>query len=396
MYFNGYQRADGTVGIRNYVVIIPAVTCANEIAYQLSEMIPGTIPLCHMFGCIYGGDDRTRGRKGIVGLGTNPNVYAALVVGVGCEAYSAPVVAKEIAKTGKKVECLVSAQFNDLDELFAKGKIFLRQMLSEAAKQERVSCSVSSLSVGMKCGGSGSISLLSNNPAVGRAADMIVAEGGTVLISETAELIGAESMLAARAANAEVAQALRNCVGKLENEIYRHGIDILGSEPTSGNIISGLTTIEEKSLGSIAKGGSTTLMGVLDYADRPDGKGLYFMDSEAAAGPLFAGYLAAGTQLAVYSLAGGIQARFRGMPSCASGIKTLPTIKVLGSNEDENQKRFFDVYCGDILTGEASLDEAGQRVFDSIIRTASGELSYTEKHSHYNETIRFYLNGLVM
>lgn len=396
MQFKGYKRPDGSVGIRNHVVIIPAVTCANEMAYRLSELVSGTVPLCHMFGCIYGGEDRIRGRKCIVGLGANPNVYAALVVGVGCEAYSTSMIVKEIAKTGKPVKGLVASNYDDLEQLFEEGKLFLEEMVAAAAEQEREDCDVSSLTIALKCGGSGAISLLSNNPAVGKAVDRIVAEGGTAILSETAELIGAESMLSARAISEKVACDLRECVGKLQREIERHGIDILGSEPTSGNIISGLTTIEEKSLGSVAKGGTSPLMGVLDYADKPDGKGLYFMDSEAAAGPVFAGMIAAGAQIAVYSLAGGIQAKFGSMPSFASGIVTLPTIKVLGSSENERQKPYFDAYCGDVLTGKMSLDEAGDQVLHAILNAASGEKTYTEAHAHYNETIRFYTNGLVM
>lgn len=392
----GYPRADGTAGIRNYTVVVPAVTCANDMAFQLAQSVEGCIALCHSYGCIAVGEDRVRGRRGIVGLGINPNIFAALVVGVGCEAYAAKTIAEQIGQSGTLVKCLVAKDYPDLDDLFAEGRTFLSQAVAQARAQQRTACPLSRLTLGLKCGGSGSVSLLSNNPAVGRAVDLLIGEGGTAILSETAELIGAEKILAQRAASRQVADDVYACVGRLEQEITRHGIDILGSEPTPGNIISGLTTIEEKSLGSVAKGGTTPLQGVLEYGQRPDGHGLYFMDSEAAAGPLFAGMIAAGAQLSVFSLAGGMQARFRGMPSCAAGIPTLPVIKVLGSNEDADQRNFYDAYTGDILTGVCSIEQAGERIFETILAVASGEATYTEQHSRYQETIRFYMNGLVM
>lgn len=186
------------------------------------------------------------------------------------------------------------------------------------------------------------------------------------------------------------------CVKHMMDEIERYGVDILGSEPTQGNIKNGLTTIEEKSLGAILKGGTTSLVDVLEYGQKPDKTGLYFMDGTTQASQLFLGMFAAGAQIQIFSYAGGLPARIRGLPSYPPGLSTLPILKVLGSCADADEKEHFDVYAGGVLTAEESIDQVGQRIFDTILAVASGELCYTEKKRRYTEMLQVYADGLLM
>ena len=396
MKFNGFRRPDGTAGARNYVVIIPAINCANDPAFQLAQSVPGVIPLCHTYMCPYEKRDRDKAVRTLIGIGKNPNVYAVLVLGLGCEPVAGEEIADEIAKSGKPVLSLSVAKIG-YDAVMEQGKVFLTQCMKEAAELKREPCDVSDIIFGIKCGGSGALSIISNNSAVGRAADILVAEGGTVIFSETPEILGMEQMLASRAASEEVAQKILNCANRLKDQISYHGVDLLGSEPNKGNMASGLSTIEEKSLGAIAKGGTTPLVGFLEYGEAPKLKGLHFMDCESAGDPVYVGEAAAGAQLSALSLAGGMPAYIRGLASCGgAGLQTLPVFKVLGSNECPSEEKFFDVCVGSIIDGTESIDEAGERVFRKLLAVVSGEATVTEGLNKYYAPIAFYRNGLIV
>ncbi len=396
MKFNGYKRPDGSSGARNYVVIIPAINCANDLAYQLAMTVPGAIPLCHTYMCPYEKRDRDKAVRTLIGIGENPNVYAVLVIGPGCEPVAAEELAAGIAISGKPVLSLTINK-DGYDGVMANGRDFLVKCLAEAEHLKRQPCDVSDIILGIKCGGSGSLSLLSNNAAVGRAADLLIAEGGSVIFSETPEILGMEHTLAKRAVNEEVAGKLLGCVEQLQKNIAYHGVDLLGSEPNKGNMASGLTTIEEKSLGAVAKAGSSPLSGFLEFGEAPSGKGLFFMDCESAGDPVYVGEAAAGAQLSALSLAGGMPAYIRGLASCGgAGLQTLPVFKVLGSNECSSEEQFFDVCVGSIIDGTESIDEAGERVFRKLLAVVSGEKTFTESYNKYWAPIAFYRNGLIV
>jgi len=396
MKFQGFLRPDGRAGARNYVVIIPAINCANEPAYHLSQLVPGVVPLCHTYMCPYEQRDREKAVRTLIGIGKNPNVYAVLVLGLGCEPVPAEEIAEEIRKSGKPVLSLSVAAIG-YDAVMEQGKVFLSKCVEEADKLSRVPCDVSDIIFGIKCGGSGALSIISNNSAVGRAADILVSEGGTVIFSETPEILGMEKMLARRAVNEEVAQKILSCAERLKDQIRYHGVDLLGSEPNKGNMASGLSTVEEKSLGAIAKGGTTPLVDFLEYGEAPVKKGLHFMDCESAGDPVYVGEAAAGAQLSALSLAGGMPAYIRGLASCGgAGLQTLPVFKVLGSNECPSEEKFFDVCVGGIIDGTESIDEAGERVFSKLLNVVSGEVTVTEKLNKYYAPIAFYRNGLIV
>jgi len=396
MEFKGYLRPDGQVGIRNYTVVLPTIGCANELAWEISECVEGVTLLTHNHACIRVGKDQERAHHTLRSILRNPNVGGALIVGLGCEPLHAKVLFDQVKDCGKTLDYVSLDEVKNADELIALGEKKLRAIKAAVDPLERTPQPVSKLTLGIKCGGSGAVSAIASNPAVGRAADLLIENGAKVIFTETAELIGAEHVLARRAATPQVKEKLLGCVKHMMDEIERYGVDILGSEPTQGNIKNGLTTIEEKSLGAISKGGTTPLVDVLEYGQKPDRTGLYFMDGTTQASQLFLGMFSAGAQIQIFSYAGGLPARIRGLPSYPPGLSTLPILKVLGSCADADEKDHFDIYAGSVLTAEESIDQVGQRIFDAILAVASGELCYTEKKRRYTEMLQVYADGLLM
>jgi len=359
-------------------------------------MVPGTIVLTHNHACIRLGKDAERARSTLFGIGRNPNVYSILVVGLGCEPIKARELAEGISLENPNVGYVSLDESGKYERLIEDGVTALKALALGASEESRVHCDISELTIGIKCGGSGSVSAISSNPSVGFAADMIVNQGGTVIFTETAELIGAEQMLAKRACCGKVHDNLLAAVQGMRDEIEKFGVDILGSEPTQGNILSGLTTIEEKSLGAIIKSGTSPLMGVLEYAQKPRSKGLFFMDGTTQASQLFLGMASSGAQIQIFSFGGGLPARFRGLPSYPPGLRIVPVLKVLGSSDDEDEKAHFDIYAGDILKSQESIQSVGSRLFDAIVATASGQFTHSEKNQDYHEMLQIYANGLLM
>ncbi len=395
MHFKGYRRKNSRAGIRNHVVVLPTVGCINELASEIASKVDGAIPLLHNHACIRLGPDLLRARRTLAGIGTNPNIHSVLLVGIGCESITAEELAEEILPY-KQVEAVTIKKDKNYNSALEKGVAILRRLVRESSEVERENCDIADLTVGIKCGGSGSVSAIASNPATGQASDLLIERGGRVIFSETAELIGAEHVLARRAASKEVSEKLLGCVNRMKREIAEYGVDILGSEPTKGNIAGGLTTIEEKSLGAIIKGGNSPLAGVLEYGEKPSSSGLYFMDGTTQASQLFLGMFTAGAQIQVFSYGGGLPARFRGLPSYPPGLPVLPVIKVLGNPEDIEEREYFDIYAGGIISGEMSVKDAGESLFEEFIKVASGKMTVTESRGGYREMLQIYANGLLM
>jgi len=395
MHFKGYRRKNSRAGIRNHVVVLPTVGCINELASEIASKVDGAIPLLHNHACIRLGPDLLRARRTLAGIGTNPNIHSVLLVGIGCESITAEELAEEILPY-KQVEAVTIKKDKNYNSALEKGVAILRRLVRESSEVERENCDIADLTVGIKCGGSGSVSAIASNPATGQASDLLIERGGRVIFSETAELIGAEHVLTRRAASKEVSEKLLGCVNRMKREIAEYGVDILGSEPTKGNIAGGLTTIEEKSLGAIIKGGNSPLAGVLEYGEKPSSSGLYFMDGTTQASQLFLGMFTAGAQIQVFSYGGGLPARFRGLPSYPPGLPVLPVIKVLGNPEDIEEREYFDIYAGGIISGEMSVKDAGESLFEEFIKVASGKMTVTESRGGYREMLQIYANGLLM
>jgi altronate dehydratase large subunit len=274
-----------------------------------------------------------------------------------------------------------------------------RHMVSQASQMQRKPFSLSNLALGVKCGGSSAVSGIAGNSVTGRVLDRLIKEGGTAIFSETTEVIGADHLLAKRAVNEQVAKRFREAVDRMEGMIKATGEDIRGTQPNRGNIAEGLTTIEEKSLGALAKTGTTPIQGVLEYAEKPLGKGLFFMDGSAMTSELIIGEAAAGMHIHIYNVGGGVSSSFRCPPGWMGEIPVLPQISVvskLSKPRDSQEKEFFDIYANTIVEGSESVDQIADRFFEEIIAVASGKLTRREMRSGYREPIVMYTTGPIL
>jgi len=318
------------------------------------------------------------------------------VLGIGCDSISAVDLAADIAVSGKPVEVLTIEREGDYDAVISKGTHFAKQMAGAAALQQRTPFALSELKLAVKCGGSDTTSALGCNPVAGWAVDRIVDAGGTAVFSETAELVGAEHIVARRAISSEVGQKLLDAVARTDKRILDAGVDILGSEPTPGNIKGGLTSIEEKSLGAMAKSGTRPLMDVIEWGQTLPGRGLYFMDGSANTPQMALGLAASGAQLMTFGYGGGLPAKFRGMPASSLGnLPILPVVKIVSSPQVKGELDYFDVYAGTIIEGLESVAEVGQRLVNELVAVASGKPAKVELAPRYREVFEMWRLGPV-
>ena len=381
--FWGYRRPDGRAGARNYLAIIPTVGCVNEVARRLADELPGARALLHHQGCGQLPPDLQQVRRVLIGLGTNPNVGAALVVSLGCEGVPAHEVAQAIAASGRPVATVCLQQIGGYSRTVAAGLEEGRRLAEGLAPLRRSKCGLDELTVGIKCGGSDTTSGLAANPAVGVASDALIDCGATSLFCETTEVMGAEHVLAARAAAPEVGRRLCETVLELEKGLNRFGVDMRGGQPSPGNIAGGITTIEEKSLGAICKAGGAPVQAVLGYGQRPPGRGLFFMDSPGRELEVLTGLVAAGAQVLVFSTG-------RGVPQ---GFPIAPVVKVCGNARTCGWLgEHIDVNVSGVIDGSLTLQEAGERVRAAVIAAASGEPTKAEAIG-YVESMEIFVAG---
>ena len=370
MTFEGYRRTDGHAGTRNYVLVIPSVGCSQGPAKAIARGLKGVVFLPNIAGCGQVGKDHMIVKKTLAGFGIHPNVFAVLIVGLGCEQLSSQEIAKEIAPSGKRVEVLVIQDTGGTKKTIALGKKIIKEMLADAAQFTRRPIPLSQLILGTECGGSDYTSGLTSNPALGNASDRLVEEGGTVLLSETPELIGAEHLLAARARTPEVAQKILDAVAWWEERAIAAGQNIREANPAPGNIAGGITTLEEKSLGCIYKAGTSALEEVVSYASHPTKKGLVYMDTPAHDIEQLTGMVAGGAQIVVFTTG-------RGTPL---GSPIVPVIKVTGNRNTYLAMRDnMDMDVSKVIEGKESVKNTGKRIFEEIIRVASGKETKAEK-----------------
>lgn len=396
MHFLGYERSDGNVGIRNHVVIIPSVCCANEIAARIAEQVPGAKPIFNNHSCSRLKPDNDLAFRALVGLGANPNAAAALVVGAGCDTVPAGEIADGIARTRKPVDYVDIEKEGSYGTTVEKGVAIARALLARTAALERKSCNLSNLTLGMKCTSSDTTSTIACNPVVGKATDFIIANGGSAIFTETTELIGATHILTKRAADDIVARNLCRKVEEMRLRIKTAKVDVLRSQPNPGNIKGGISTLEEKSLGGIGKAGSTAIKGVLEWGERPRTNGLFFMDGSANTQLVIVGLAAAGAQVMSLSMGGGVCARLRTstINTAGGGLPVLPIIKTLSNPQSLPEADYFDIYVGGIIEGRETVAGAGKRLVDEIIAVASGKMTKLESiTSPFQEVWEFYSTG---
>lgn len=367
--FLGYRRPDGKVGVRNHVLILPTITCATQAAHQITQLVHGTVSFIHQHGCAQVGVDYEQTFQTYVGMGLNPNVYGVVVLGLGCETHQARSVAGEIAKSGKPVEVVSIQDHGGTLFAIAEGARVAARMVQDASALMREECYFSELIIGTECGGSDACSGLSANPAVGAVSDMIVDAGGTSILAETTELIGAEHLLANRAANDRVAKRVYEVINAMEKRAILMGVDIRTGNPSPGNIKGGLSSLEEKSLGAAAKSGTRQLEELIDYAQAPTKKGLVWMDTPGHDIEQLTGMAAGGAQVVLFTSG-------RGTPT---GSPIVPVIKISTNTQMFNNMRDnMDLNAGTIIDGEESVVDVGRRIFSEIGRVSSGKWTKAE------------------
>ncbi|MDR7869813.1 MAG: UxaA family hydrolase [Tissierellaceae bacterium] len=369
----GYRRPDGQVGVRNHLLIIPASVCASHVASKIADAVNGAVAIPNQQGCCELGPDFDVTHRTLVGFGKNPNVGAVLVIGLGCEGISTSDVAKEIAESGKKVEYLVIQENEGTINTESKGVRIAREMASELGRMQKVEIDISEITLALECGGSDTTSGLASNPSLGYVSDKVVDGGGTVILSETTEFIGAEHLLAERAVTPEVADDIIRIVKRIEDKAKSIGVDLREGQPTPGNIQGGLTTIEEKSLGCIYKGGSRPIQGVREYGEIVDGKGLYIMDTPGQDIESITGMLAGGATVVIFSTG-------RGTPT---GSPIAPVIKVIGNGDNYlRMKDNIDINAGAIMDGTETVAEVGERLYDEMLEVINGKYTKAESLNH--------------
>ncbi|THE64246.1 galactonate dehydratase [Salinadaptatus halalkaliphilus] len=369
--FRGFRRQDGSIGVRNHVAVIPmsvtASALADRIAVEAGALVRSTP---HQMGSSQPEAARAQTERVLVGTGRNPNVGAVLLVALGTEAIDADDIADRIAGTGKPVETIAIRDAGGTEATIDEGTKIARSLVDSIEELERETADASELIVGVECGGSDATSGIAANPAVGNACDRLVEAGGTATFSETPEFIGAEHILADRCPDDETRKRLLERVDTREGMAQLMGVDLRLAQPSPGNKDGGLTTIEEKSLGAISKGGTTPVRGIVDYGEPlPAGGGLVLMDTPGYDVESVVGKVAGGAQVVVFTTGRG----------STTGNPIAPVIKVTGNPKTWGRlSSNIDCNASTVISGE-SLEDVGQRLFEDVLDVASGRRTEAER-----------------
>ena len=376
MEFMGYVRPDGKVGARNYVAVIPSVTCANDVAQAICRQVQGTITYLHHQGCCQMPPDLERVTDTLISLGKSPNLASVLVVSLGCEGTDHERMVREIAATGKPVEIIHIQELGGVSKAIQAGTDIARRMVIAASGMQRQPVDVSNIVMAIKCGASDTTSGMASNCVIGYVADKLVDLGATVIFGETTEFIGGEHLLARRAVSKEVGDKILEIVEKMEARAKAIGCDMRKGQPTPGNIAGGLSSIEEKTLGAIVKSGTRPIQGVLDYPEFvTNEKGLWIKDTPGREPEILTGMAATGAQFMMFSTG-------RGAPQ---DFPSMPVIKVCGNpNTYQRMEQDMDLNAGLIITGEKTIDQVGEEAFAKLLRTLSGEMTKNEAIQYFS------------
>ena len=382
--FLGYQRDDGTVGTRNYIGILTSVNCSGSVAKFVAEEaeksgllkryknVDGVVPIVHGSGCgmANSGEGYDLLFRTLSGYARNPNFAAILLIGLGCEVMQiADLVGKNRLQNEESFRYMTIQSEGGTSKTIERGMSTLTELLEYADQSKRQPSSVSKLTVGLQCGGSDGYSGITANPALGVASDILVQHGGISILSETPEIYGAEHLLTRRALTEEIGKKLLDRISWWEDYTARNGGE-MNNNPSPGNKRGGLTTILEKSLGAVAKGGVSPLAGVFEYGEKIDTHGFVYMDSPGYDPCSVTGQIASGANIIVFTTGRG----------SVSGYKPSPCIK-LSTNTSMYRRMSgdIDLDCGDIIENGVTLEEKGKQIFEQIVRVASGQKTKSEE-----------------
>ncbi|MGI6742382.1 MAG: UxaA family hydrolase [Eubacteriales bacterium] len=375
--FMGYPRADGKVGIRNDIWIIPTVGCVNKVAEKLAAEC-GCFALTHPYGCSQLGDDHEITRLTLAGLAHNPNAGGVLIIALGCENNTIekfkPLVADFDSDRIRYLVC------QDKGNEITEGKRLISELKSSTSKDVRKSFPLSKLTVGLKCGGSDGYSGITANPLVGRFSDFLTSFGGSVVLTEVPEMFGAETLLMERAVSRQVFDDIVELINNYKEYFVRHGQTVY-ENPSPGNLDGGITTLEDKSLGCTQKSGSSPVVGVLGYGDRVDGRGLWLLDGPGNDMVAITNLTAAGCNLILFTTG-------RGTPLGAP----VPTLKISSNSAlAKNKPGWIDFDASSVLHKDHEIDV---RFLEKVISVASGEMTRNELNG-YRE-ISIFKDGVVL
>ena len=376
MKFLGYKRADGKVGVRNKIFILPTSVCASDTTRIIASQIESAVTFNNQNGCSQVAGDQQLTMDVMAGMVANPNVYGVIAVSLGCENCQMDLVVEAIKeRTNKPIESFIIQENGGTIATIEKAVRAGRKMAQEASKLQREEFDISNLIIGTECGGSDPTSGLASNILIGELSDNLVNLGSTSILSETTEFIGAEHILAKRAKNEEVKNRIYEIVHRYEKALQLVGEEVREGNPSPGNKAGGITTLEEKSLGCIHKGGHTVINAVFDYAKPVTEKGLVIMDTPGNDPSSVAGMVAGGAQIIVFSTG-------RGTPT---GNPIVPVIKITGNRITfANMKDNIDVDASPVIYGPQTLKELGDELLKEVIEVANGKqtkaetLGYTE------------------
>ena len=371
MTFYGYRRPDGRVGVRNRVLILPASVCATDTARIIAQQVEGAISFNNQQGCSQVAPDQQLTMDVMAGYAANPNIYGTVMVSLGCENCQMDLVVKAIEeRTNKPLKQVIIQEAGGTLKAVNMAVRYAKEMVAEASMLQKEEFPLSELIVGTECGGSDPTSGLAANPAIGAMSDLVVQAGGTSILSETSEFIGAEHILARRAINKEVHDRIYEITSRFEAHFHAVGEDVRQGNPSPGNKAGGITTLEEKSLGCIHKGGHSPINAVYDYAKQVESKqGLVIMDTPGNDPASVAAMVAGGAQVIVFSSG-------RGSPV---GHPIVPVVKITGNKltfaamEDN-----IDFSAAPLIYGEKTVEELGEDLLKMVIETACGKQTKAE------------------
>jgi len=387
--FLGYRRYDGTVGIRNEIWIIPAVGCVNDVAKTLAaqnqDLVSGTIDglyaFPHPFGCSQTGADHAQTRKLLAALARHPNAGAVLILHLGCENLTRQQFAQELGDFDEDRIHFLTCQ--EVEDEMLTGRKLLEKCAAFASRFSREKIPASELVIGMKCGGSDGLSGITANPTLGRFSDMLIAMGGSTVLTEVPEMFGAEGFLMDRCINEAVFRKAVDMINRFKNYFIRHG-EVVYENPSPGNKQGGITTLEDKSCGCVQKGGSAPIMDVIDYADRVHTKGLNMLYGPGNDLVSSTALTAAGAHMVLFTTG-------RGTPFGAPA----PTVKIATNTAlATNKAGWIDFNSGVVADGQKTLDEAAQDLMALVLAVASGEKTKTEQRG-YRE-ISIFKDGVML
>lgn len=370
--FLGYRRENGRVGVRNHVIILPLDDLSNSACEAVANNVKGTMALPHAYGRLQFGADLDLHFRTLIGVGSNPNVAAVIVIGI--EPQWTNKIVEGIAETGKPVMGFAIEQNGDFNTICAASRK-AKEFMQKASEYQRTECDVSELWVSTKCGESDTTSGIATNPTVGNAYDKLYEQGSTLLFGETTELTGGEHLVAERCINDDVRKEFQFYFDRYAKVVDDNKTsDLSDSQPTKGNIEGGLTTIEEKALGNIQKiGRKAPVVGCLEKAVAPTGPGLWFQDSSSAAAE----------QVTLCAASGFVVHFFPTGQGNIIGNPILPVIKLCSNPRTlRTMEEHFDVDVSGLLRREINLDEAGDKLLDMMTRTANGRMTAAEVLGH--------------